>query len=190
VDRLIVVPDDQVIALKKEKISNADIIQALNTGDVYFSESVKDKATKVYKVAIELEDKGEKIIYFTLPRESFICEVHVKERNAKSVVNTSKGKGKIIHFPKDNNIVFVDTNARVKCQQMALGFKEAEKILERMKRSGTIDFEKSNLSAQPKAEHFIQFKSENGEFIGFKAIWYKSKITISQFESQKLLNCP
>lgn len=189
-DRLIVIPEDQQKTLSKEKISNADILTALTSGDVYFSESIKDKPTKVYKIGIEPEGKGEKILYFTLPRESFICEVHVNESNAKQVRNTTEGKGRIIHFPKDKDLVFVDTNARTKCQQSALGFKKAEKILERLKRTGTIDFEKSNLLAQPKAEHYIQFKTNKGELIGVKAIWYKSKITISQFESSMLFDCP
>ncbi len=188
-DRLIVVPENQQLSLKKEHISNAEILNALNNGDVYFSESVKNTATKVYKVVGDFSDK-EHTFYFTLPKESFICEVHVIESSAKSVKNTTRGKGKIIHFPNDKNLVFVDTNALVKCQQTSLGLKKSKKIVRLMKRSGYIDFEKSNLDARPKAEHYIEFQGNNGGVIGVKAIWYKSKITISSFESNEKMNCP
>jgi hypothetical protein len=188
-DRLIVVPDHQSSYLKKENISNADILKALNSGDVYFSESVKDRDTKVYKIVSELKDKGEQVFYFALPKESFICEVHVIEDNAKAVKNTIEGKGKIIHYPNDKNLVFVDTSARVQCQQNELGIKKSSKILQFMKRSGCLDFGRSKLNARPKAEHFIEFRDASGRFIGARAIWYKNKITITSFDSDRILNC-
>lgn len=189
-DRLIVVPDNQALTMKKNKISNADILNALNRGDVYFSESVKDKDIKVYKIVSDIEGKGEQVFYFSLPKESFICEVHVNEMNAKSVKNTVRGNGKIIHFPKDKNLVFVDTNAIIQCQKKALGFSKSNKILQLMKRTGQINFEKSKLTARPKADHYIEFKNDLGSKVGARAIWYKNKITITSFESDRILNCP
>ncbi len=181
-DRLIVVSDSTDKVMKARNITMDDIVLALNDGEVYFKESDKDNASKVY--IIEKDD----IKYaFTLPYESFISEVQIRDKNAV-IKGTSKGEGKIIHYPMDDNLVFPDTTKLVTCQQEALGLIEPKKILKLIKSTGKIDFEKTNLNVQPKPEHYIHF-TKNGQEIGTKMIWYKNKLNIISFYAPKADSC-
>ena len=77
----------------------------------------------------EFDSKGAISFFFTLPKESFISEVHfaaktaqnVSEKAAYKVKNSTSGFGEILHFPKEENLIFVDTSKFVTCQQEALG---------------------------------------------------------------------
>jgi len=181
-DRLIVVSDSTNQVLKTKKITMDDIVNALNDGEVYFNESDKDNASKIY--IIEKDD----IKYaFTLPYESFISEVQIREKNAV-ISGTTKGEGTIIHYPLDDNLVFPDTTDLVTCQQEKLGLIEPKKILKLIKSTGKIDFERTHLDVKPKPEHYIHF-TKNGDVIGAKMIWYKNKLNVISFYSPKIENC-
>ncbi len=181
-DRLIVVSDSTNAVLKAKKITMDDIVNALNDGEVYFNESDKDNASKIY--IIEKDD----IKYaFTLPYESFISEVQIREKNAV-ISGTTKGEGTIIHYPMDDNLVFPDTTDLVTCQQEKLGLIEPKKILKLIKSTGKIDFERTHLDVKPKPEHYIHF-TKNGDVIGAKMIWYKNKLNVISFYSPNIENC-
>lgn len=188
-DRLIVVPDDQMDFLVKNGLTTKDLIQVLNDGDVNFSESKKTGNPQVYTLEKEFDGKGSLKFYFTLPKESFISEVHFEEKSAQKVKNTTEGLGKIIHYPKDDNLVFVDSAKYVTCQQEKLGLLNPVDILKLMKKSGEIDFSHSNLKQTPKPEHLIIFNDKQGRKIGAKAVWYKNKVNISTFELPFEVDC-
>ena len=116
--------------------------------------------------------------YFSLPKESFISEIHFSEKSAKAVDNTTEGLGEIIHFPKDNDLVFVDGQSLLKKAEL----KDTKQILKLIKLNGMIDFEQTNLKATPKPEHLIIFKDNKGRRISARAVWYKNKIDISSIE--------
>lgn len=173
-DRLLVVSDETTSILEKRGIDKEAIIQALNTGDVNFKESDKNDDSKVYFI----EDDG--VIYsFTLPYESFMSEVFI-DNDTVSPSGTREGVGTIIHYPNDDNMVFADTSKIVTCQQETLGLIEPKKIFSLIKESNKIDFSKTDLSIRPKPEHYLFFTYEGNE-IGAKVIWYKSKLNITQF---------
>lgn len=173
-DRLIVVSDETAKMLKDKGISEKDIVGVLNDGDVYFSESDKANDSKVYVI----EKDGLKYC-FTLPYESFISEVYLGE-DAKSISTSDSGRGQIIHYPSDENLVFADSSRFVTCQQEALGFADTRKILKELKNTGRVDFEHSNLEARPKPEHHLTI--ERGDsIIGMTMIWYKNKLNITSF---------
>ena len=181
-DRLIVVSDSTDKVMKSRNITMDDIVLALNDGEVYFNESDKDNASKVYII-----EKNDIKYAFTLPYESFISEVQIRDKNAV-IKGTSKGEGKIIHYPMDDNLVFPDTTKLVTCQQEALGLIEPKKILKLIKSTGKIDFERTNLDVQPKPEHYIHFTND-GQVIGTKMIWYKNKLNIISFYAPRADNC-
>jgi hypothetical protein len=145
-DRVIVVQSEVELQLKKKGINKNQIIALLNDGDVDFSKSKKDGQFKIYLVS-----KDDLKLYFTLPNESFISEVRLANVAVKNIKNSKKGTGKLIHFPKDNELVFADTTKLVTCQQQAFGMIENRKILKSLKENGMIDFEKSGLNLKPKA---------------------------------------
>lgn len=174
-DRLIVVSDDTKAELKKIGLSENDLVQVLNDGDVQFDKSKKDGDDKIYVV-----EKDGKQFCFSLPKESFISEV-VVGGDASQAVFSKSGMGSIIRFPADENLIFVDSNSVLTCMQDELGLVDPKLILKEMKASGKINFDKSNLKATPKPEHYITFKHKDG-VINVRAIWYKNKVNITSIE--------
>jgi hypothetical protein len=177
-DRVIVVPVDQMDYLKSKGLTEKDLVQVLNDGEVNFSESKKEGNPQVYSMEKEFAGKGKLKFYFSLPKESFISEIHFSEKSAKAVDNTTEGLGEIIHFPKDNDLVFVDGQSLLKKAEL----KDTKQILKLIKLNGMIDFEQTNLKATPKPEHLIIFKDNKGRRISARAVWYKNKIDISSIE--------
>lgn len=170
-DRLVVVSDSTSAVLKSNGISHEDLVQVLNDGDVLFDESEKEGDSKIYI----LEKEGKKF-YFTLPFESFISEAGITD-NVKSVRPTANGYGQILRYPLDSNLVYVDSSRLLTCLQADLGLINPRDILKGLKTSGKIDFAKTDLSARPKADHYLVFKLDTLE-VGLKAIWYKNKINV------------
>ncbi len=166
----------------KMSLSTDDVVQVLNDGDILFSESNKDQEHKCYII------EREGITYaFTLPAESFISQVFVNVK--KEVKSTSKkGVGKFIHFPMDDNLVYVDTTEILACQQKELGLENPQEILKSIIDNGRIDFEKTDLSMRPKAEHFIYLEYEHKK-IGANFIWYKDKLNLISFEFEGSEKC-
>lgn len=176
-DRVIVIQSDEAKKLSDKGIDQKAIIQLLNDGDVNFEKSKKSGDSKIY-----LLHKDDLKIYFTLPNESFISEVRLADQPVSNIKNSTTGSGKLIHFPKDDDLVFADTMVRVTCQQEAFGMIESKKILKSLKKNGTIDFAKTNFNVKPKAQQYLYFDDLKGRRIGAKAIWYKNKISIDQFD--------
>ncbi len=176
-DRVIVVHSEVETQLKQKGINHDEIIALLNDGDVDFSKSKKDGLFKIYLVS-----NDDVKLYFTLPNESFISEVRLANVGVNSVKNSIKGTGRLIHFPKDNELVFADTSKLVSCQQQAFGMIENRKILKSLKKNGIIDFEKSDLNVKPKAMQYLFFNDAKGRKIGASAVWYKNKISIDHFD--------
>lgn len=174
-DRVIVVSDAVQLQLDKQKITDEDIEQVLNDGDVVFDQSDKDGDSKVYAI-----DKNGKTYYFTLPYESFISEVRLEKTTSKNNLFETIGSGRMIHFPADSNLVFPDSTKLVTCQQDYLKLIEPKKILKAFKSSGRVDFEQSSLALRPKPEHYLSFV-HNGDTIGATVIWYKNKLNITSF---------
>ena len=181
-DRLIVISDSTDLVFKSKGLSKKDIVNALNEGDVQFNESDKDNKSKTYII-----EQNDVKYAFSLPYESFISEVQIREKN-RTIKPTKKGLAKILHYPNDENLVYPDSSQIVTCQQEILGLIEPKKILKLIKESGRFDFGKSNLKRTPKPEHYLTFKSK-GETIGAKIIWYKNKLNVTSFVSAKTENC-
>jgi len=176
-DRVIVIPSTESNQLKAKGISEKDIIQLLNDGDVNFKKSKKDGSFKVYYL-----EKENLNIYFTLPEESFISEVRLGSQPLSKIKNSTTGTGKLIRFPKDDELVFTDTLSKVACEQRAFGMPQSRMILQSLKKNGEIDFSKSGLTVKPKAEHYLYFNDTQGRRIGAQAVWYKNKISIDRFD--------
>lgn len=178
--RVITANDLEWEFIRSKGYTKEDILQVLNDGDVDFGESKKSGDTKVYAIDREFEGKGMQRFYFTLPNESFLSEVKMGELKATNVVNTKSGRGILLNFPDDENLVFPDSTTRVTCQQEKLGLINPKEILKRMKESGYVDFGRTNFAAKPKAEHFLWFVNGK-DTIGTTSIWYQNKIFISNF---------
>lgn len=181
-DRVLVISDETSEQMKKSSVTNEELIQVLNDGDILFNESDKSDENKNYII-----EKGGLKYVFTLPSESFISEVFidVSEENYKT---STTGMGHLIHFPLDSNLVYVDTNKIVGCQQEALSLISPKDILKLIKESGTINFDKSDLSVRPKAEHILEFMKGDLK-IEAKVIWYKNKLNVTSFTYEGSEEC-
>tara|TARA_R110002072_G_scaffold301854_1_gene482643 strand:+ start:18579 stop:19268 length:690 start_codon:yes stop_codon:yes gene_type:complete len=174
-DRVLVVSDATILQMNKLNITNEEIIQVLNDGDIIFSKSDKSEDSKYY--LIEKEGRN---YAFTLPQESFISEVFIDAKKSHAKTSTT-GYGKLIHFPKDSTLVYVDTNKVAICQQEFLDLNDTRDILKLIKESGRINFASSKLKQKPKAEHTIEFQMDSLP-ISTEMIWYKNKLNITSFK--------
>ncbi|MDX2361131.1 MAG: DUF4258 domain-containing protein [Crocinitomicaceae bacterium] len=181
-DRVLVVSDVTASIMEERGLGTDDIVAVLNDGDVDFDASDKEGDSKVYIV----ERDGVNYA-FTLPYESFISEVFI-DAEANNLAPSTEGYGDIIRFPADDNIVFPDTLDHMKCQQDSLDLEDPKEILRLLKENGKIDFAKSNLSERPKPMHYLVF-TRDGEEIGAKVIWYKTKLKILVFEGENVPDC-
>lgn len=181
-DRLIVVSDKTAAAMKAQGLDDSDIVLVLNDGNVDFGKSLKEGDSKIYV----MEKEG--VSYaFTLPYESFVSEVFITD-NFNEADNSLAGFGRVIHYPNDENMVYPDSTQLVSCQQEVLGLINPKDIFTLIKTSGKLDFSKTNFEQRPKAEHYMVF-NQGEDQIGCSIIWYKNKLNITAFDSEKTSSC-
>ncbi len=180
--RMIVVSDDTKEQMKAKGISEKDLIQVLDDGDIDFDASDKRRKNKKYLI----EKDGVKYV-FTLPFESCISEAFIAN-NVKKVSPTKEGKGSFIHFPNDKNLVFTDSTKFLTCQQEQLGVIGDRQIWRKIRKNGVLDFAKTDLKTGSKPEHYIEFVWDK-DTIGTKIVWYKEKLNITSFHSDDLEPC-
>jgi hypothetical protein len=180
-DRVLVVSDAELKELDSRGISKKDVIDVLNDGEVIFNESKKKGNPQVYLIRYEHSGK-ELDFYFSLPKESFISELQISPVKASKVKNTTEGKGKVLRFPNEEHLLYVDSSSLLNCQQAELGLINTDIMYDLWKKSARIDFEKSQLMKTPKPEHYFEFRDSKGHVIGTRSVWYKTKINISHFD--------
>jgi hypothetical protein len=181
-ERVIVIPEVQLVLMKKNGNLDKKILRYLNEGDVNFSESDKSGPDKRYIIGCEdLPD-----LYFTLPDESFISAVYMVP--TKDVADR-KGKALIKHYPKDDHLFFVDSTDQMPCKLSKLGYKNEIELQKGVAKSAYLDFDKCVFSEVAKPLHYIETKDGFGKPMAFKAIWYKNKINVVGLYTHKPVDC-
>jgi len=180
-NKILVVSDLEENNIKKLGLSKKELIVSINEGVVNFKKSKKNNRFKVYHFDCETDNGKEFQCNITLNEDSFIAEVQIGSKNGFKVKNTKKGLGSFIYFPKEKDFVFMDTTDLIFCQQEAMKLMNENKIFNQIRKTGKLNFEKSNLEIQPKPEHWIQFRDKKNRRIEANAIWYKEKIQINRF---------
>lgn len=188
-DRVIVVSGQQEAALLRSGISKDEVVNFLNDGDVEFAKSRKRGNPQVYSLMRELGGKTVEL-WFTLPANSFISEVQWPNGSIQKAGNTSRGTGKMIHFPNVKSLVFMGDDKYFLCQQDKLGLISTKVVFDRLKKTGHIDFGKSQLKATPKARHYIWFTTASGKQVAAGTVWNKDHIEFDRFILTDSLNCP
>lgn len=181
-ERILVLSEANQKKLRALKLTERELISALENGDIHFGKSKKENSLKVYYFACETKNETEFSCKVTMPRESYISEVLFTSENSKTLKSSKTGYGKLIFYPKKKDFIYVDTTDFLLCQQEKLNLINVNKLFYRIKKTGRIDFNKSLLDKTPKPEHCIIFKDEKESFISSKSIWYKEKIKIISFE--------
>lgn len=182
--KVLVISDKESENMKKLHLSKKELLAALDQGDVAFTESQKSKETKAYKFDCQTASNKTFSCYLTLNENSFVSEIQFSPKNAQRVSPSSEGFGKVIRYPKNKDLIFVDTTDLLICQQKELGFKDANALFYYVRKNGVIDFEKSKANAEPRPEFVIHTKKFDA-----KGIWFMEKIKIVSFETAKKTSC-
>jgi hypothetical protein len=180
-ERLIVLPESQEAQFAKLKMTKKEVLNFLNKGDVDFSESDKSGVNKRYKVYYK-----ESSMYFTLPEESFISAIYLNNVDRAA---ERKGKAKVIRFPNEEHLIYVDSTAELACFVEKKKWQKEGKIQKLMLKSTWIDLGLSSFGKSVKPVHRLTFMDENKQPISLDAIWYKNKINITNFLGADTLKC-
>ncbi len=182
--KVLVISESEKATMDKLHLSKKELLTALNDGDVAFSESQKNKATKAYKFDCETTKGKVFSCYLTLNENSFVSEILFSPKTAQKAKPSKKGYGTILRYPKNKDLVFVDTTDVLTCKQKELGFKDANAIFYYVRKKGKIDFEKSNADAEPRPEFTFHTQKFDA-----KGIWVMEKIKIVSIEPTKKTAC-
>lgn len=188
IGRVIVVNEKDHQQLKKLGISDKRIIHFLNDGDVDFGESKKQGNPKVYSITREVNGKDVEL-WFTLPKDGYVAEVRIPKGSIFSVKNSTEGTGRMISFPKVESLVYLDSNRRLTCQQEKLGLIAPATVVKQMKKTGYIDFSRSEWNASPHPIQYIWFTNKKGVKVEAATHWYQEHIQIEEFKTEQPIDC-
>jgi hypothetical protein len=173
VDRVVVINDDFKEEMTKRGITENMIKHVIEKGDIDFKNSQKEgKGLKVYNL---YDDKLK--LNFTLPENSFISEVSIGYGKIKGVQNSKQGKAKLFLFPNDKKLIYVDSVTTNSPEFAQIGSPNNLTLLNALKKSGEINFEKTNFEASPNVEQYLTC-TVNNYSVGMKTFWYKDRINI------------
>lgn len=176
---LVASPEDQAF-FDRMHWSDSMVVSFLNDGDIEFGSSKKQGDPQVYVASKEIGGKSYKL-WFTLPKDAFISEVHVPKDNIQRVGNTKTGMARMLHFPNVDNLVYLADNDLFEKAYKALGIKSSKQVFRLLKKNGFMDFSKSNLDAKPLPEQKIGFVL-NGDTLTATTTWYKDHIQFFEFD--------
>lgn len=180
-ERILVIPDNQLADLKANGFNNDKIISFLNEGEVDFGGSVKSQPDRVYLI----EKDGEKL-YFSLPEDSFISGVFMSMPDLDKM---RKGQAEAIHFPNEEHLFYTDTTQLLACKMTELGFKSADTLFSMAKKKLILDYDQSVLNKVVKPIHRIVLIAPGTDTVACDATWYKNKVNVTNILSSKLKDC-
>jgi len=160
IDRVVVVSEKNEKSIEKLGLNASNLAQFISDAKVNFDKSSTKSNPKIYHFS-----KDGKSVYFALPKDSYVVEIVKASQNVMKVNLSNEGLGKLLLFPKEQDLVYLDTNERLTCQQGALGMIQNKQFFQAIKKNGKLDFEKSRLLSNPKT-HYLRFVNQQGIVIG------------------------
>ncbi len=183
IDRVVVVSEKNEKSIEKLGLNSSNLAQFISDAKVNFDKSSTKSNPKIYHFS-----KDGKSVYFALPKDSYVVEIVKATQDVMNVNLSSEGLGKLLLFPKEQDLVYLDTNERLTCQQGALGMIQNKQFFQAIKKNGKLDFEKSRLLSNPKT-HYLRFVNQQGIAIGANSLWYKDRIDIIRLDLSKKVDC-
>lgn len=177
---LVVSPEDEKM-FKAHGWDDSLVVSFLNDGDIEFGKSNKQGNPQVYVLSKEVKGK-EYQLWFTLPKDGFVSEVKWPNGNIQKLKNTQVGIARMFHFPNVDNMIFLAENAFFEKEYKALGIQDSKEMYKMLKKSGFVDFSKSNLNANPTPEQKIGFITPEKDTITATGTWFKDRIQIFEFD--------
>ena len=189
-DKVMVVPDHHLAKNSElEGFAAKEAIEFLNQASVNFGESLKDQDVYPKVYLLQREKESPQQLTFSLYEDSYITVVEPVE-SAKELERKEafKGMGTFIRLPKDSALVYLEKSNYLQCKARGLNSTKQEDIVQNLKTTGAINFDKSDLML-PKAEHYIHFRQNDTLNVRAKSIWYESRITFKDFQWDYTLPC-
>jgi hypothetical protein len=183
IDRVVVVSEKNEKSIEKLGLNASNLAQFISDAKVNFDKSSTKSNPKIYHFS-----KDGKSVYFALPKDSYVVEIVKASQNVMKVNLSNEGLGKLLLFPKEQDLVYLDTNERLTCQQGALGMIQNKQFFQAIKKNGKLDFEKSRLLSNPKT-HYLRFVNQQGIVIGANSLWYKDRIDIIRLDLSEKIDC-
>ncbi len=183
IDRVVVVSEKNEKSIEKLGLNASNLAQFISDAKVNFDKSSTKSNPKIYHFS-----KDGKSVYFALPKDSYVVEIVKASQNVMKVNLSNEGLGNLLLFPKEQDLVYLDTNERLTCQQGALGMIQNKQFFQAIKKNGKLDFEKSRLLSNPKT-HYLRFVNQQGIVIGANSLWYKDRIDIIRLDLSEKIDC-
>lgn len=181
--RILVVSEKDQKAYDKLNISDKEIVQFLNDGDLNIGASNTQGNPKVYEITKEIRGKEIKL-WFTLPNETFISEVVIPKGTIEEVRNTKEGTGRMIRFPLVDNLIFLkETDKSFNEEKKKLKLDDSKKVMYYLKKNGRIDFAASRLTDKPYPIQKIIFTTPTNQVVHASSYWFEEHVTIESFDS-------
>lgn len=186
--RILVVSEKDQKAYDKLNISDKEIVQFLNDGDLNIGASNTHGNPKVYEITKEIRGKEIKL-WFTLPNETFISEVVIPKGTIEEVRNTKEGTGRMIRFPLVDNLIFLkETDKSFNEEKKKLKLDDSKKVMYYLKKNGRIDFAASRLTDKPYPIQKIIFTTPTNQVVHASSYWFEEHVTIESFDSVDTLD--
>ena len=181
--RILVVSEKDKAAYDQLHLTDKEVIEFLNDGDVHIGSSHVHGNPKVYEITKDIRGKEIKL-WFTLPADAFISEVVIPKGSIESVKNTKTGLGRMIRFPLVDNIVFLkDDDKAFNEEKKKLKLNDPKKVMKYLKKTGYVDFEHSDLSAKPYPIQKILFTTPTNVTVHASSYWFEEHVTIEGFDA-------
>ena len=183
IERVVVVSEKNKKTMQQLGLNANTLPKFIGDAKVNFDKSSTKSNPKIYHFS-----KDGKSVYFALPKDSYVAEIVKATKNVMQVNLTTEGLGTFLLFPAEKDLVYVDTNTRLTCQQNALGMIQNKQFFEAIKKNGKLDFQKSRLLSNPKT-HYLHFENQQHIKIGANTLWYKDRIDIIRLDLPKNSDC-
>lgn len=187
--KVIVFPDDQQAALDELNINRSNIYNFFIKGTIDFGQSLKKQGhyPKVY--IYKPNDTIPKRVQFSIYEDSYLTVVHVLEDDDKPTqYEQLEGFGTIVGLPRDSSLVFIENSNLAQCKAKKLASKDLLEITQDIKKTGRVNFSKSDLMAL-KATQQIHFTQNDTLEVEATTIWFESRILIKDFIWDEKLPC-
>lgn len=188
-EKIIVFPDNQIEKLHKVGINKSNIKNAVIKGKINYSESLNERSVFPREYIFEVNDSIDRKLQFTLFEDSYISVVHVlSEEDVPKRYTDLKGWGEVARLPRDSSLIFIDESNYTQCKARGLVSKKEKDIVEDIKKTGRINFSKSDLMLT-KATQRIYFTQADTVHVQAETIWFRFKITFKDFIWDYKLPC-
>ena len=180
--KIIFVSEQNLSVLKNLNIEHSEIKNYIESADIDFSKSVKNRNPRIYHLEGPTKKNDNFVSQVIIYDGAFVCEFVPNSFTSSNVTPTQKGLGVPLVFPDKKNFFYSDTSQYTICKRKALGIEQDSTLQSKFLSTGRIDLKNSRLKLTPKPEHRLLVEDKNGILFGFLASFYKEKARIFSFE--------